>query len=144
MWKMQCHLSIDRKQNIKNDALYHLKCHQGTSCFNISSYQWFILILMKSWTNSTYIIPIKTLFILWLDCKVNNLWGGFVGVGVGGGGVTLHQGKKDPVETFNFQVIFHMSQLSKVKVQDFELTNPLPYLKSHSVYDAVWYSQYCG
>lgn len=57
--------------------------------------------------------------------------------GGGGGGVTLHQGKKDPVETFNFQVIFHMSQLSKVKVQDFELTNPLPYLKSHSVYDAV-------
>lgn len=92
---------------------------------------------MKSWTNSTYYIPRKTLFILWLDCKVNNLWGGFVGVGVGGGGVTLHQGKKDPVETFNFQVIFHMSQLSKVKVQDFELTHPLPYLKSHSVYDAV-------
>lgn len=41
----------------------------------------------------------------------------------GGGGVTLHQGKKDPVETFNFQVIFHTSQLSKVKVQDFELTH---------------------
>lgn len=62
---MQCHLSIDKKQNIKNDALYHLKCHPGTSCFNISSYQRFILILMKS-----YYIPIKTLFILWLDCKV--------------------------------------------------------------------------
>lgn len=56
----------------------------------------------------------------------------------GGGGV-LHftREKKDPVETFNFQVIFHMSQLSKVNVQDFELTHPLPYLKSHSVYDAV-------
>lgn len=39
---MQCHLSIDRKQNIKNDALYHLKCHPGTSCFNISSYQFHI------------------------------------------------------------------------------------------------------
>lgn len=57
--------------------------------------------------------------------------------GGGGGGVTLHQGKKDPVETFNFQVIFHLSQPSKVNVQDFELTHPLPYLKSHSVYDAV-------
>lgn len=55
-----------------------------------------------------------------------------------GWGVTLHKGKKkDPVETFNFQVIFHTSQLSKVNVQDFELTHPLPYLKSHSVYDAV-------
>lgn len=57
--------------------------------------------------------------------------------GGGGRGCYTSPGKKDPVETFNFQVIFHMSQLSKVNVQDFELTHPLPYLKSHSVYDAV-------
>lgn len=45
---------------------------------------------MKLWINSIYYILIKILFILWFDCKVNNLWGGFVGVGVGGGGVIFY------------------------------------------------------